>query len=105
MAVEMDTSFAKEASRLQGKLFQIAGRVLETSQESTSDRLSLLSESTPIFSQLRAVSRAAHDQSRIGKRKVADARLDVDDRSLALQNLKYQKRHLEEEIRMCRDFR
>jgi hypothetical protein len=104
MTIEMEaSSISDQAARLQVKLLQIGDRVLAS--ETTSDRLSVLSDSTPIFSQLRAVSRAAHDQSRIGKRKVTDARLDVDDRSLALQNLKYQKRHLEEEIRMCRDFR
>lgn len=104
MAVEVETtSIVDQAARLQAKLLQVADRVL--AMQALSDRLSVLSESTPVFSQLRAVSRTAHDQSRIGKRKVADARLDVDDRSLVLQNLKYQKRHLEEEIRMCRDFR
>jgi hypothetical protein len=101
------TSVSESAGRLQTALLQLLETELiptQTGSES-SERIRILSNSTPIFSQLREVARTAHDKSRFGKRKVATARLEVDDRSLALQNLKYQKRHLEEEIRMCRDFR
>lgn len=103
MAVETETkSIADSSTKLQARLLQIANTTLDGV---SSDRTSLLSETAPYFCQLRAITREAHDQSRIGKRKVTDSRLEVDDRSLALQNLKYQKRHLEEEIGMCRDFR
>lgn len=103
MVIETETtSITESAARLQASLLQIASTSLDGMG---SDRMSLLGETAPYICQLRAITRVAHDQARIGKRKVADSRLEVDDRSLALQNLKYQKRHLEEEIRMCRDFR
>lgn len=100
-------SVSESASRLQHSLLQLLNAALIATNAGTlpSEKISLLSNATPIFGQLRAIARTAHDQSRMGKRKVAEARLEVDDRSLSLQNLKYQKRHLEEEIRMCRDFR
>ncbi|UZJ53041.1 hypothetical protein CBS101457_002361 [Exobasidium rhododendri] len=99
---------SESASVLRSDLLQLLRTVsMPATAESidTTERLELLSSSISIFSQLRSVTRIANDDSRTGKRKVAEARLEVDDRSLALQNLKYQKRHLEEEIRMCRDFR
>lgn len=103
----MSSSLVDAAVTIQSELLQIVkeAAVQIENQASAPDRILFLLESTPIFSELRAVSRDIHDSSRRGKRKVAEARVDVDERSLALQNLKYQKRHLEEEIRTCRDFR
>lgn len=68
------------------------------------ERFSLLHQSSPLFAQLRATSRRVHEDARNGKGRVTEIRSKVDNASLALQNLKYQKRHLQEEIRNCKSF-
>ncbi|PWN91319.1 hypothetical protein FA10DRAFT_265183 [Acaromyces ingoldii] len=65
----------------------------------------VLSSSMPLVAQLRALARRAHDEVRRGKQAVAEARAGLELASLELQNLQYEKRHLESEITTCRDFR
>lgn len=93
------------AIQVQAKLLTILEQLSsEPTPPTQEQRLALLATTAPLFAHLRAVSRKAHDDTRRGKRKVIEARQQVDTSSLVLQNLTYQKRHLEEEIRTCRDF-
>ena len=57
-----------------------------------------------LFGQLKAHNRAANAQTRSHKQATADARTQMDQAHLALQNLLYEKRHLEREIDKCRQF-
>ena len=57
-----------------------------------------------LFGQLKAHNRAANGQTRSHKQATAEARTQMDQAHLALQNLLYEKRHLEREIEKCRQF-
>ncbi|KAF9782819.1 Fms-interacting protein-domain-containing protein [Thelephora terrestris] len=57
-----------------------------------------------LFGQLKAHNRAANAQTRSHKQATADARTQMDQAHLVLQNLLYEKRHLEREIEKCRQF-
>ena len=57
-----------------------------------------------LFGQLKAHNRAANAQTRSHKQATTDARAQMDQAHLALQNLLYEKRHLEREIEKCRQF-
>ena len=57
-----------------------------------------------LFGQLKAHNRAANAQTRSHKQATADACTQMDQAHLALQNLLYEKRHLEREIEKCRQF-
>lgn len=57
-----------------------------------------------LFARLKALNRAANSATRNHKQATADARHDMDQTHLGLQNLQYEKRHLEREIEKCRQF-
>ncbi|KAI0036836.1 Fms-interacting protein-domain-containing protein [Vararia minispora EC-137] len=57
-----------------------------------------------LFARLKALNRAANAASRAHKHATADARHEMDQTHLGLQNLLYEKRHLEREIDKCRQF-
>ncbi|KAI0045290.1 hypothetical protein FA95DRAFT_1521558 [Auriscalpium vulgare] len=57
-----------------------------------------------LFARLKALNRAANAAARAHKHATADARQDMDQTHLGLQNLLYEKRHLEREIDKCRQF-
>ncbi|PCH41209.1 hypothetical protein WOLCODRAFT_143449 [Wolfiporia cocos MD-104 SS10] len=57
-----------------------------------------------LFARLKALNRAANGATRAHKQATADARHDMDQTYLGLQNLLYEKRHLEREIEKCRQF-
>jgi THO complex subunit 5 len=57
-----------------------------------------------LFARLKAINRAANTATRAHKQLTADARQDMDTTALGLQNLLYEKRHLEREIDKCRQF-
>ncbi|KZT12747.1 uncharacterized protein LAESUDRAFT_709935 [Laetiporus sulphureus 93-53] len=57
-----------------------------------------------LFAHLKAVNRAANGATRARKQVTADARHEMDQTYLGLQNLLYEKRHLEREIEKCRQF-
>ncbi|KAI0776081.1 Fms-interacting protein-domain-containing protein [Trametes elegans] len=57
-----------------------------------------------LFARLKALNRAANHASRAHKQATADARHEMDQTYLGLQNLLYEKRHLEREIEKCRQF-
>jgi len=57
-----------------------------------------------LFARLKALNRAANGATRQHKQATADARHEMDQTHLGLQNLLYEKRHLEREIDKCRLF-
>ena len=57
-----------------------------------------------LFARLKALNRAANHAARAHKHATAAARLEMDHTHLGLQNLLYEKRHLEREIDKCRQF-
>ncbi|KAL6299689.1 Fms-interacting protein-domain-containing protein [Sparassis latifolia] len=57
-----------------------------------------------LFARLKALNRAANAATRTHKQATADARHDMDQTYLGLQNLLYEKRHLEREIEKCQQF-
>ncbi|KDQ64511.1 hypothetical protein JAAARDRAFT_52459 [Jaapia argillacea MUCL 33604] len=57
-----------------------------------------------LFSRLKALNRAANAATRTHKQATTDARHEMDQTHLGLQNLLYEKRHLEREIDKCRQF-
>lgn len=57
-----------------------------------------------LISRLKALNRDANAATRVAKEATAQSRLDMDQSHLGLQNLLYEKRHLEREIEKCRQF-
>lgn len=57
-----------------------------------------------LFSRLKALNRAANAATRFRKQATSETRHDMDQTHLGLQNLLYEKRHLEREIEKCRQF-
>ncbi|PFH52740.1 hypothetical protein AMATHDRAFT_1791 [Amanita thiersii Skay4041] len=57
-----------------------------------------------LIGQLKSLNRAANLATRIQKDATAAARHEMDQSHLELQNLLYEKRHLEREIEKCRQF-
>ncbi|THH14685.1 hypothetical protein EW146_g5676 [Bondarzewia mesenterica] len=57
-----------------------------------------------LFARLKALNRLANAATKTHKQSTADARHEMDQTHLELQNLLYEKRHLEREIDKCRQF-
>lgn len=57
-----------------------------------------------LLGRLKSLHRASNTATRLAKEKTADARQEMDQSHLNLQNLLYEKRHLEREIEKCRQF-
>jgi THO complex subunit 5 len=57
-----------------------------------------------LFARLKSLNRTANTAARAHKQVTADARTEMDQTHLGLQNLLYEKRHLEREIEKCRQF-
>ena len=57
-----------------------------------------------LFARLKALNRSANAATRTHKQETAETRHDMDHTYLGLQNLLYEKRHLEREIEKCRQF-
>lgn len=57
-----------------------------------------------LFASLKALNRTATSQVRASKQQTAQARMAMDEAHLQLQNLLYERRHLEREIEKCNRF-
>jgi len=57
-----------------------------------------------LMGRLKSLNRASNTATRVAKEKTAEARQEMDQSHLNLQNLLYEKRHLEREIEKCRQF-
>ncbi|KAG6335638.1 hypothetical protein ID866_3454 [Astraeus odoratus] len=61
-------------------------------------------QATALVARLKALNRKANATTRAHKQATTDARQEMDQTHLGLQNLLYEKRHLEREIEKCRQF-
>ena len=77
---------------------------LATESSPNDDPASVHIRAGALFARLKALNRDAHTAARAHKQITADARHDMDQTHLRLQNLLYEKRHLEREIDKCRQF-
>jgi len=57
-----------------------------------------------MLAKLKSLNRQAHATVRQYKQQTADVRASMDESLLKLQNLLYEKRHLEMEIEKCRQY-
>lgn len=79
-------------------------RDLATTDTSNYDAQTLQTRALALVARLKACNRAANAATRSHKQTTADARQHMDQAQLGLQNLLYEKRHLEREIDKCRQF-
>ncbi|KAJ7771381.1 Fms-interacting protein-domain-containing protein [Mycena maculata] len=70
----------------------------------THDPAALHARASALTGRLKSLARAANSATRATKNLTAAARHDMDQSHLGLQNLLYEKRHLEREIEKCRQF-
>ncbi|KAJ7498906.1 Fms-interacting protein-domain-containing protein [Mycena latifolia] len=70
----------------------------------TKDLVSINARASALTARLKSLARAASSATRATKNLTAAARHDMDQAHLGLQNLLYEKRHLEREIEKCRQF-
>lgn len=68
------------------------------------DARPFLDAAAPFFAMLKAVNRTGSSTVVECKQQAAEARSELDTAHLGLQNLVYERRHLEKEIRNCREF-
>jgi hypothetical protein len=79
-------------------------RKLATDASPSDDPASVHIRAGALFARLKALNRDANAAARAHKQITADARHEMDQTHLRLQNLLYEKRHLEREIEKCRQF-
>ncbi|KAG2156077.1 Fms-interacting protein-domain-containing protein [Suillus clintonianus] len=77
---------------------------LVSSDLATVDPTSIQIRANALVARLKALNRNANAATRACKQATTDARHDMDQTYLGLQNLLYEKRHLEREIDKCRQF-
>lgn len=88
----------------------VAARLSSSSPEasptggSSTDTEAYLDAAAPYFAVLKAVNRTASGNVVKCKARVGEVRSEVDKAHLGLQNLVYERRHLEKEIKSCREF-
>jgi hypothetical protein len=68
------------------------------------DPTSIQIRANALVARLKALNRNANAATRACKQATTEARHDMDQTHLGLQNLLYEKRHLEREIDKCRQF-
>jgi THO complex subunit 5 len=79
-------------------------RDLAAPENKDSDLDAIQIRASALVSRLKALNRAANLATRTQKDATAVARQEMDQSYLGLQNLLYEKRHLEREIEKCRQF-
>ena len=89
---------------IEGEEVILALRQLATDSSPNDDPASIHIRAGALFARLKALNRDANAAARAHKQITADARHDMDQTHLRLQNLLYEKRHLEREIEKCRQF-
>ncbi|KAG2077400.1 hypothetical protein BDR04DRAFT_541611 [Suillus decipiens] len=77
---------------------------LVSSDLTTVDSTSIQIRANALVARLKALNRNANAATRACKQATTEARHDMDQTHLGLQNLLYEKRHLEREIDKCRQF-
>ncbi|KAH8550549.1 Fms-interacting protein-domain-containing protein [Umbelopsis sp. PMI_123] len=105
----MSTTLAHTAAITEAcnALRTIAAELLELKQKSDVSTLDSLQDTrtNTQFALLKELNTTTYNHTREMKNLTAEARQIMDLRHLGLQNIAYEKRHLEEEIVKCRQFR
>lgn len=91
-------------SNLQEITSNLLSSLTSSSISSTSPSPALVSSLTPQFLALKTLHRSLQSHLLASKSKVAQARDQVDEKTLSLNDLKYEKTQLKKEIEKCRDF-
>ncbi|KIL70042.1 hypothetical protein M378DRAFT_195241 [Amanita muscaria Koide BX008] len=94
-----DASFLSDAEDVLQKL-----RELVSADYSQQDTTSMHVRASVLVGRLKSLNRVANSATRVYKDETAAARQEMDQSHLELQNLLYEKRHLEREIEKCRQF-
>ncbi|KAM6495871.1 Fms-interacting domain containing protein [Amanita muscaria] len=94
-----DASFLSDAEDVLQKL-----RELVSTDYSQQDTTSMHVRASVLVGRLKSLNRVANSATRVYKDETAAARQEMDQSHLELQNLLYEKRHLEREIEKCRQF-
>ena len=68
------------------------------------DQTTIQIRAAALFTRLKALNRASNAAARTYKQATSEARSEMDHTHLGLQNLQYEKRHLEREIEKCKQF-
>lgn len=79
-------------------------RLLVSDDSLQHDPAALHIRATALIGRLKSLNRAANAATRFRKDVTAASRHDMDQSHLGLENLLYEKRHLEREIEKCRQF-
>jgi hypothetical protein len=79
-------------------------RELVTDKYMSNDIAAMHVRATALVARLKSLNRDANVATRARKQATSEARLEIDQTNLGLQNLLYEKRHLEREIEKCRQF-
>ncbi|KDR83725.1 hypothetical protein GALMADRAFT_236072 [Galerina marginata CBS 339.88] len=79
-------------------------RDLSSSNHLQQDTAAMHIRAMALIGRLKSLYRAANTATRFKKEETAAARQEMDQSHLNLQNLLYEKRHLEREIEKCRQF-
>ncbi|KAH6914891.1 Fms-interacting protein-domain-containing protein [Coprinopsis sp. MPI-PUGE-AT-0042] len=98
----MDASslqFYEAADEVFDKLREIA-----EAPEPLDDATALQIQALALIGRLKSLNRAANTATRLQKDATTESRQEMDQAHLGLQNLLYEKRHLEREIEKCRQF-
>lgn len=79
-------------------------RELVSPSSQAHDATALSIRAMALIGRLKSLNRAANNATRVHKDITTEARHEMDQSHLQLQNLLYEKRHLEREIEKCRQF-
>ncbi|GAA5937915.1 hypothetical protein JCM10213_001932 [Rhodosporidiobolus nylandii] len=87
-------------------LIDVSSRLIAARLENPSafDPQAYLAQSAPLFAALHGVNRTNLLQARESRARTQDARLEMDSAHLRLQNLLFERNHLEREIRSCEEY-
>ncbi|GAA5884590.1 hypothetical protein JCM6882_005310 [Rhodosporidiobolus microsporus] len=82
----------------------VASRLDPSSDPGAFDAQPYLAQSAPLFAALHGVNRNNLLQAKECRTRTQDARLEMDSAHLRLQNLLFERNHLEREIRSCEEY-
>jgi THO complex subunit 5 len=85
------------------EVFEKLQEIVESPQP-LDDATALHIQALALIGRLKALNRAANNTTRLQKDATTESRQEMDQAHLGLQNLLYEKRHLEREIEKCRQF-
>jgi len=93
-----------QISTLAARIISLRNRVPELSEEEHAELETDQKKLRNLKIMLRGFNREMYLQNRAAKQATSDAKAEVDNLSLSLQNLKYEQGHLRSEIQDCRSY-